>query len=326
MTHRAGRLPWHTWLGLAILVAAETGVVGGNRTIATWLTPIAWTGYILTVDGIVRRVAGASWLTTRRREAPFLFVASIGIWLIFEAYNFHLRNWAYRGVPPGPLVRDIAYAWSFSTIAPAVFETADLVGSLFRRRLPPHPPDEAPRSRSPAVRAASTPSGPTPFGRQPAGRTAGGTLVRDGGPAWILLGLLLLTAPLILPTRAASYLFGAVWIGFILLVDPINARRGASSLAIRWKAGDRSPIFSLLLAGGICGILWETWNYQALRAGGAHWIYLIPDALRIFNLHYGQMPVLGLLGFPPFALELFCLYTLARTALGIDRFTTTRPV
>jgi hypothetical protein len=31
------------------------------------------------------------------------------------------------------------------------------------------------------------------------------------------------------------------------------------------------------------------------------------------------MPVLGLLGFPPFALELSCLYTFFRTLLNLDR-------
>jgi hypothetical protein len=285
--------PWHLWAGVAILIAAEAGVVAGNRTIATWLTPIAWTGYILVVDGLVRRACGGSWLTSHKREAPFLFLASIGIWLIFEAYNFHLQNWAYRAVPPNPLVRDFAYAWSFSTIAPAVFETADLVGLALWRRRPTDPAD-------------------------------GGSASGGAGAWWILIGAALVAIPLALPTSIASYLFGAVWIGFIFLVDPINARLGAPSLAARWKGGDRSQVLSLLVAGGICGILWETWNYQAFRAGGAHWVYTIPEGLRVFGLHFGQMPVLGLLGFPPFALELYCLYTLLRTLLRIDRLSAAR--
>lgn len=292
MTSTSRRFPWHTWLGLAILFAAEAGIAAGSRVIATWLTPIVWSGYILLVDGLVRRAAGASWLTTRKREAPILFLASIGIWLIFEAYNFHLQNWAYRGVPPNPLVRDFAYGWSFSTILPAIFETADLVGFALWRRLPTQPP-----------RQTSRPPGPSRL--------------------WMLVGAILVAVPLALPQAIAFYLFGAVWMGFIFLVDPINAQLGAPSLARRWKEGDRSPILSLLLAGAICGILWETWNYQAFRAGGAHWVYLVPEALRPFNLHFGQMPVLGLLGFPPFALELFCLYTLFRTALRIDHLTAT---
>jgi hypothetical protein len=281
------RFPLHTWVGLAILIGAELGVAAGNRLLTTWLTPIAWTGTILVVDGCVRRVRGVSWLTTRAREAPFLFLASIGIWLMFEAYNFHLRNWAYLGVPPNPLLRDLAYAWSFSTIAPAVFEIADFVEIVLGRRRK---------------------------GGDPA-------LAEIGGPRSIsiLAGLSLVIVPLTLPSSVASYLFGAVWIGFIFLVDPINERLGARSLRRLWKSGDRSQVFSLLLAGLICGFLWETWNYQAMRAGGAYWVYTIPDALRVFGLHFGQMPVLGLLGFPPFALELSCLYTLFRTLFHLDR-------
>jgi len=281
------RFPLHTWVGLAILIVAELGVAAGNLLLTTWLTPIAWTGTILAVDGCVRRVRGKSWLTTRAREAPFLFLASIGIWLMFEAYNFHLRNWAYLGVPPNPVLRDLAYAWSFSTIAPAVFEIADLLEVLLGRN-----------------RHDADPSLPEMGG---------------GGSISILVGLSLVVVPLTLPASIAKYLFGAVWVGFIFLVDPINERLGARSLRRLWRSGDRSPIFSLLLAGLICGFLWETWNYQAMRAGGAYWVYTIPEALRVFGLHFGQMPVLGLLGFPPFALELSCLYTLFRTLLNLDR-------
>jgi hypothetical protein len=281
------RFPSHTWLGLAILIGAELGVAARSRLLATWLTPIAWTGTILAVDGCVRRLRGHSWLTTRAREAPFLFLASVGIWLLFEAYNFHLRNWAYLNVPPNPLLRDLAYAWSFSTIAPAVFEIADLIEGVLARR---------------------------PGGVDPA-------VARKGslGYVSIFAGLALVIVPLLLPASIASCLFGAVWLGFIFLVDPINERLGARSLRRLWRSGDRSPIFSLLLAGLICGFLWETWNYQAMRAGGAYWVYTIPDALRVSGLHFGQMPVLGLLGFPPFALELSCLYTLFRSLLKLDR-------
>ena len=290
MTAPTRRFPAHTWIGLAILVAAEVGLAAGSRMIATWLTPIVWTGYILTVDGLARRNRGTSWLTSRVREAPLLLLGSIGIWLVFEAYNFHLRNWAYLGVPGNPLLRDLAYAWSFSTIAPAVFETADLVAIALGRGNPGNG-----RPESPHVPAAS--------------------------PRWILVGLALLLLPLALPSTIAAYLFAAVWLGFIFLLDPINDRLGAPSLGRLWRIGDRTPVYSLLLAGAICGLLWETWNFQAFRAGGGHWVYTMPDALRVFGLHFGQMPALGLLGFPPFALELFCLYTFLRTVLRIDRYT-----
>jgi hypothetical protein len=286
----AGRgFPLHTAGGILIAGLTQAGVAAGIDFAATWLTPLMWTAYILVIDGLVFRLSGSSWLTTRRREASFLFLASIGIWLLFEAYNFHLRNWAYVNVPPNPIVRDLAYAWSFATIAPAVFETADLAGVLLFRR------------RSPGLERAPRPAS-------------------LAGAASLLLGLVLVTVPLAVPAAAASFLFGAVWLGYIFLIDPLNERLGLGSLGRRWSAGDRSLVYSLLLSGAACGILWETWNFEAFRAGGAYWVYLVPEPLRIFGLHFGKMPVLGLLGFPPFAIELNLLYTMAKSLLGVDRF------
>jgi hypothetical protein len=60
--------------------------------------------------------------------------------------------------------------------------------------------------------------------------------------------------------------------------------------------GDWSEVFGWLYAGALCGVLWETWNYWA----GSKWYYTIPFVgyFKIF-----EMPILGFLGFPPFALQ-----------------------
>ena len=289
MTEPKRRFPLHTWIGLAILAVVQFGVAAGHPLFATWLTPMAWTGYILAVDGFVARASGRSWLTTRRREVPFLVLASIGLWLMFEAYNLHLRNWAYLGLPSNPILRDLGYAWSFATIAPGVFETADLISLALRRR-------------------TQEPVNPSADLAQPK-------------PFWILIGIAMVTIPLALPPAVAAYSFGAVWLGFYFLVDPVNEILGSPSLARSWRLGHRLPAISLLLAGALCGLLWEAWNFQAMRAGGAYWAYTLPPGLRFLDLHFGQMPVLGLLGFPPFALELFALYNVAKAILGIDRLT-----
>jgi hypothetical protein len=56
----------------------------------------------------------------------------------------------------------------------------------------------------------------------------------------------------------------------------------------------------MLLAGAFCGFLWELWNFRA----GAKWIYTVPHLgfLKVF-----EMPLLGFLGFPPFALECYAM-------------------
>jgi hypothetical protein len=294
---RPFRLPGHTWIGLLVLAAGQFGLFRGIPLAATWLTPIMWSGYILALDGVNFGLRGQSWLTARRREFPLLVLLSVAVWLVFEGYNLHLVNWVYRGLPTRALVRDFGYFWSFATIMPGVFETADFVEALFQR---------AAGLRAPGRRIP---------GRRAATRTS------SVGPAWLwwLAGIAMVSLPLALPNPAAAHTFGAVWIGFFLLLDPLNERLGLPSIRVQWAGGHRRAALALLLGGLLCGFLWETWNQQAVRAGGAYWVYTVPHALRVFGWHFGQMPVLGLLGFPPFALELFAAYQLLREMLGGSR-------
>ena len=61
-----------------------------------------------------------------------------------------------------------------------------------------------------------------------------------------------------------------------------------------------SKLYLLLLSGALCGFLWELWNFRA----GSKWIYTVPHVgfLKVF-----EMPLLGFLGFPPFALECYAM-------------------
>jgi hypothetical protein len=89
-----------------------------------------------------------------------------------------------------------------------------------------------------------------------------------------------------------------VWLGFIFLLDPINRRLGAEAL-------DWHRAVNLGVAGLICGVVWEFWNYWARTK----WVYdvpILPD-LKLF-----EMPVPGYGGFPAFALECFTMYVTAR--------------
>jgi hypothetical protein len=101
---------------------------------------------------------GQSWLTARRREFPLLVLLSVAVWLVFEGYNLHLVNWVYRGLPTRALVRDLGYFWSFATIMPGVFETADFVEALFERAAGLR----APGRRIPGRRAATRTSSAGP--------------------------------------------------------------------------------------------------------------------------------------------------------------------
>ena len=126
-----------------------------------------------------------------------------------------------------------------------------------------------------------------------------------GEIASIVLGAGLLLWPLLWPSR---YLAAPVWIGFIALLDPINRRLGAESLAADWERGQLDRIWNLALGGLLCGVIWEFINYWAR----AKWHYTVPI---MENLKLFAMPLPGYLGVPAFALECFTMYVFVRSFL-----------
>ncbi|MGD0971723.1 MAG: hypothetical protein ABSA04_10035 [Desulfobaccales bacterium] len=111
-----------------------------------------------------------------------------------------------------------------------------------------------------------------------------------GGTVWLIL-------PLILPGSA----FPLVWFAWFLLLDPFCRLLGGRSLIQDFLEGERREHLCLLTAGLLTGLWWEAWNYPA----AARWVYTLPvlNFGRIF-----EMPVLGYLGFLPFALECAVMY------------------
>lgn len=128
----------------------------------------------------------------------------------------------------------------------------------------------------------------------------------------IAFGALCLIVPIALPIHVGAYLFGLVWIGFVFFLDPINERIGAPSLLRDLASGHRGRFFSLFISGWICGWLWEFWNFWA--AAKWHYIFPILQRHKIF-----EMPFVGYLGFLPFALECFVMYSTVMSALRLDR-------
>src|SRR5712691_9494961 len=136
---RARTLPVYGWLGLLALAGAEWLMFHGVEPVATYFTPIAWTAYILVADAAVFAVAGHSRLRDAPRQFGQVALLSVPLWLLFEAYNLRLTNWDYTGLPLHWLASRFGYAWSFATITPGIFVTADLVESFgwFARPSPP---------------------------------------------------------------------------------------------------------------------------------------------------------------------------------------------
>src|SRR2546425_6277259 len=108
---------------------AEWRMFRGAEPVATFFTPIAWTAYILVADAAVLAVQGESRLRNAPREFARTALLSVPLWLVFEAYNLRLENWTYDGLPMNWLASGFGYAWSYATITPAIFVTADLIQS-----------------------------------------------------------------------------------------------------------------------------------------------------------------------------------------------------
>ncbi len=268
--------------GLAIMVGSEAATLAHVEPFWSWNTPICWTGFILFADAVVWRARGDSWLHSAAREFVAVALLSIPLWLVFEFYNRFIRNWYYTGLPENPALRYFGYAWAFGTIWPAMFEAAELVA---------------------VVRRADAKAGLKATARLKA-RTAPESATPPVPTALLLpaLGLAMLIWPLVWPSQ---YLAAPVWLGFILLLDPINARLGAESLTGDFRAGRYDRAVNLAWAGGLCGILWEFWNYWSR----AKWHYTVPI---LENVKIFEMPVLGYFGFPAFAVECFTMYVFVR--------------
>jgi len=269
-------MPWYSFVGVLAMAVSEAAMLAHIEPFWSWHTPIAWTGYILFVDGLVFAKRHSSWLTSHRKEFWFLSVASIPLWLIFEGYNRLIENWHYINLPENLIARYVAEGWAFATIWPALFETAELAAVLRSPHVPqvesriPHPPSRIPRH----WKSAS-----------------------------IVSGTVLLAWPILFPS---NYLAPAVWLGFIFLLDPVNAALGEDALVTDLARGaGAGRVVNLAVAGMVCGIVWEFWNYWARTK----WIYTVPfmPYAKIF-----EMPLPGYFGFPAFALECFTMYVFVR--------------
>jgi len=235
------------WLGLFLLAVCWplNWALPGVRT-AYLFFPL-WLGYILTVDGLLCWRAGASLWTRSRRGFLLLFILSAPAWWLFEIINNRTGNWEYLGAGGfTPLEYNVLCTLCFSTVMPAVFETAELVRS-FRWV----------KSLRPAARIPNT--------------------LRVNG-CFLLLGIAMLVATLLWP----KFCYPFVWISLVLILEPMNHWLGRPHLLEWLRHGDWRPVVSLSLGALICGFFWEMWNEWSWP----QWIYHTPGAefLRIFKM------------------------------------------
>jgi hypothetical protein len=247
MNRKYRHWPARGWVG-AILVAVcwpLNWMLPGGRT-AYLFFPL-WLGYIFVVDALVWKRLGHSLWSRSRKGFVLLFVVSAPVWWLFELINLRTGNWEYLGSELyGPLRFDLLSTISFSTVIPAVFETAELMRSFgWMQRF----------ASGPRIRA-------TPV-----------TFV-----GLFVVGLAMLLAMLIWP----KIFYPFVWTSLVFIFEPINYWTGRPYFLKQLRDGDWRIVIALSLGALVCGFFWEMWNYYSFPK----WTYHIPGLgfLRIFEM------------------------------------------
>ena len=237
----------HGWIGLLLVAICWplNWALSGMRT-AFLFFPL-WFGYILLVDGMVGVRSGTSLWNRSRRHFILLFVASAPVWWFFELINSRTANWEYLGSAIfTPVQYYLLCTISFSTVMPAVFETAELVRTF----------------------------------KWVQGR-ASGPVVRDSSAVTyglLITGIAMITLTILWP----KYCYPFVWTSVALILEPLNHWLGRPSLLRHLRHGDWRPVISLSLGALVCGFFWEMWNYFSYPK----WIYHTPGAefLHLFEM------------------------------------------
>jgi hypothetical protein len=228
------RFPSHGWIGLALagIFWFLNWTVSGPRT--HWGFFPMWLGYCLAVDGLVVWRTGTSLLRRSWRKYVGLFLISAPVWWLFEAINLRTQNWSYLGID---IFTSLQYAlwttFSFTTVIPAVFGSAELVASFgWLNRL----------GRGPVI----------------------GT-DRLTTAVFFACGWLMLIALLVWP----SMFFPFIWLSVYFILEPLNVWLGNRSLADWTRNGDWRPVLSLWSGVLLTGFFWEMWNFYSYPK----WVY-----------------------------------------------------
>ena len=243
----SGRWPFHGVLGLVLVSVfwVLNWSLDGLRT--HWAFFPLWLGYCLTVDALVVWRKGDSLAIRHPAGYVALFFVSIPGWWLFELLNLRSQNWQYVGAEHFTAVEYVLLcSLSFSTVMPAVFGTAELVGTCSWIR----------RMRQGPVFA----------------------LTKRVTLGLFSIGCLMLALLLVWPVYFFPFMWGSVY----LILDPINVLMRRGSLLESVARGDWRPAVSLALGCLVCAIFWEMWNYYSYPK----WVYHVPFVgfLHVFEM------------------------------------------
>jgi len=219
-------LRWWGWLGIALVAAGWTvawseGVLPSELRRHTF--SVIWLGYILAINAVTLRRAGACPLVDRRRWFLALFPVSAAFWWLFEYLNQFTDNWHYVGIgTPGRAAYLVQGTLAFATVLPAVESTRAWLAThvSFRPLRPVRLPE---------------------------------------GAAWLALGAG--AAALAGIGHWPEILYPALWVGPLAILCALQFLLLRASPLAPLARGDWRPVLEPAAAALLCGLLWELWNY-----------------------------------------------------------------
>ena len=265
---------FYGYLGIIMVLFSELNFYFKIEPFASWYFPIIWLGFIFILDAVNYKLKGHSLILSRKEQFFKALLLSALIWWLFELINLKTLNWNYfttSGYQEPWWIRFFIFRTiAFSTLLPAVIEIFELVRTfkLFSKfKLLKHH-----------------------------------NITHKFLNTMFHIGLLMLVLAVIYP----KYFYPFVWSAFYFILDPINYLNKQPSILGYWKKGNIKIPVALFVAGTLCGLFWEFWNYYAV----IKWSYEIPFVgfFKIF-----EMPILGYLGYGPFAFELFAMWYFVRS-------------
>lgn len=246
-----------------------------------YIFPFLWAGYIVIINAFCQKRTGGCRITSQPYFFAALFPASALFWWFFEYLNRFVLNWYYVNVDMFSPAEYVLHATlCFSTVLPAVWSTADFLGSF-------------------------------PFFQK-----AYGDFIRVPPPARPRVAAVLVLAPasagLFLIGLLPDFLFPMLWVSPLLVIVCFQVLTGRKHLFLPLLRGDWKRLVCFSAAALVCGFFWEMWNFFSL----ARWEYSIPF---VHGFEIFEMPLSGYAGYLPFGLECAAVGDIIRNRFSANR-------